>query len=31
MSDIIFALKNRKTNFPLKLESGVKQDTNIYY
>lgn len=26
MSDIIFALKSKKTNLPLKLESSVKQD-----
>lgn len=31
MSDIIFALKSKKTNLPLKLESCVKQDTNGVY
>lgn len=31
MSDIIFALKSKKTNLPLKLESCVKQDTRGVY
>lgn len=31
MSDIIFALKSRKTNLPLKLESCVKQDARGVY
>lgn len=31
MSDIIFALKSKKTNLPLKLESCVKQDSNGVY
>lgn len=31
MSDIIFALKSKKTNLPLKLESCVKQDASGVY
>ena len=31
MSDIIFALKSKKTNLPLKLESCVKQDPRGVY
>lgn len=31
MSDIIFALKSKRANFSLKLESSVKQDTNGVY
>ena len=31
MSDIIFALKSKKTNLPIKLESCVKQDTRGVY
>ena len=31
MSDIIFALKSKKTNLPLKLESCVKQDARGVY
>lgn len=32
MSDIIFALKSKKTNLPLKLESCVKQDAcGVYF
>lgn len=31
MSDIIFALKSKKTNLPLKLESCVKQDSRGVY
>ncbi len=31
MSDIIFALKSKKTNLPLKLESCVKQDNSGVY
>ena len=32
LSDIIFALKSKKTNLPLKLESCVRQATNgVYY
>ncbi len=31
MSDIIFALKSKKTNLALKLESSVKQDSNGVY
>lgn len=32
MSDIVFALKSKKTNLPLKLESCVKQDhTGVYF
>lgn len=31
MSDIIFALKSRKTNLPMKLESCVKQDARGVY
>lgn len=31
MSDIIFALKSRKANLPLKLESCVKQDASGVY
>lgn len=31
MSDIIFALKSRKTNLPMKLESCVKQDRRGVY
>lgn len=31
MSDIIFALKSKKTNFPIKLESCVKQDSHGVY
>lgn len=31
MSDIIFALKSKKTNFPIKLESCVKQDPHGVY
>ena len=32
MSDVIFALKSKKTNLPLKLESSVKQDARgVYY
>lgn len=31
MSDIIFALKSRKTNLPLKLESCVRQDQSGVY
>lgn len=31
MSDIIFALKSKKTNLPLKLESCVKQDPSGVY
>lgn len=31
MSDIVFALKSKKTNLPLKLESCVKQDENGVY
>lgn len=31
MSDIIFALKSKKTNLPLKLESCVKQDRRGVY
>lgn len=31
MSDVIFALKSKKTNFSLKLESSVKQDSNGVY
>ena len=31
MSDIIFALKSRKTNLPMKLESCVKQDERGVY
>lgn len=31
MSDIVFALKSKKTNLPLKLESCVKQDANGVY
>lgn len=31
MSDIIFALKSKKTNLPLKLESCVKQDKRGVY
>lgn len=32
MSDVIFALKSKKTNLPLKLESCVKQDaTGVYF
>lgn len=31
MSDIVFALKSKKTNLPLKLESCVKQDNRGVY
>ncbi len=31
MSDIVFALKSKKTNLPLKLESCVKQDASGVY
>lgn len=32
MSDIVFALKSKKTNLPLKLESCVKQDaTGVFF
>lgn len=31
MSDIIFALKSKKTNLPLKLESCIKQDPSGVY
>ncbi len=31
MSDIIFALKSKKTNLPMKLESCVKQDSSGVY
>lgn len=31
MSDIIFALKSKKTNLPMKLESCVKQDASGVY
>lgn len=32
MSDVIFALKSKKTNLPLKLESCVKQDgSGVYF
>lgn len=31
MSDIVFALKSKKTNLPLKLESCVKQDARGVY
>ena len=31
MSDIIYALKSKKANLPLKLESSVKQDVNGVY
>lgn len=31
MSDVIFALKSRKTNLPMKLESCVKQDPRGVY
>lgn len=31
MSDVIFALKSKKTNFSLKLESSVKQGSNGVY
>lgn len=31
MSDIVFALKSKKTNLPLKLESCVKQDSSGVY
>lgn len=31
MSDVVFALKSKKTNLPLKLESCVKQDASGVY
>ena len=32
MSDVIFALKSKKANVPLKLESSIKQDhTGVYF